>query len=120
MIAFLSGYVSVVAFILAAILLISCILWFAKKLKFKPVNETSDKIAPKREDDENETGDVYQISQKYFVIALLFYVFSAGIALLFPIATVFKNLGIIAAIAGVAFICVLSIPIAYLWLKGDI
>ena len=62
---------------------------------------------------------------RFYTVALMFVVFDVEIALLFPWAAVFRDLverglGWIAFIEAGAFILILMVGLAYVWVRGDI
>lgn len=57
---------------------------------------------------------------RFYVIALAFLLFDLEFVMLFPWATVFRQLGAPAFWLGMVFIVVLLVGDAYLWKKGDL
>lgn len=57
---------------------------------------------------------------RFYVIALAFLLFDLEFVMLFPWATVFRELGVPAFWLGMVFIVVLLVGDAYLWKKGDL
>ena len=55
---------------------------------------------------------------RYYLIAILFIIFDLEIAFLFPWATVFSDLGVIALVEMGLFLLLLVIGFAYVWKKG--
>ena len=57
---------------------------------------------------------------RFYVIALAFLLFDLEFVMLFPWATVFRDLGVPAFWLGMAFIVVLLVGDVHLWRKGDL
>ena len=70
---------------------------------------------------ENPTGSAWiQFNIRFYVFALLFIIFDVEAVFLLPWAVVFKSLGMLAFLEGVAFIAILVVALAYVWRKGDL
>mgnify|MGYP006291552393 FL=1 len=59
-----------------------------------------------------------QFNTRFYIIALAFIIFDVELVLLFPWATVFKDLGWFAFIAMTIFVVILVLGLAYDWAKG--
>ena len=62
---------------------------------------------------------------RFYVIALIFIIFDVEVIFLFPWAVVFKGLsesgfGLLAFIEMFAFVVILIVGFAYVWIKGDL
>ena len=62
---------------------------------------------------------------RFYVVALIFVVFDVEVAFMFPVARVFKEWvaqghGVLALFEVFAFIAVLLVGFAYVWIKGDL
>ena len=62
---------------------------------------------------------------RFYVIALIFIIFDVEVIFLFPWAVVFKSLaesgfGLLAFIEMFAFVTILIVGFAYVWVKGDL
>jgi NADH-quinone oxidoreductase subunit A len=62
---------------------------------------------------------------RFYTVALMFVVFDVEVALLFPWAAVFRDLaaegqGWLAFVEALAFIVILMVGLAYVWVRGDI
>ena len=67
---------------------------------------------------ENPTGSAWiQFNIRFYVFALLFIIFDVEAVFLLPWAVVFKSLGMLAFLEGVAFIAILVVALAYVWRK---
>ena len=61
-----------------------------------------------------------QFNVRFYIIALIFLIFDVEIAVLFPWATVFKKVGILAFVEMMLFVLILVVGFAYVWAKGDL
>jgi len=59
-----------------------------------------------------------RIPVKYYLVAMLFLVFDLEVVYLYPWATVFKDLGMVAFIEMLIFVFILLIGLFYVWKKG--
>ncbi len=59
-----------------------------------------------------------QFNNRFYIIALAFIIFDVELVLLFPWATVYKQLGWFAFWGMIFFVFVLGLGLAYDWLKG--
>lgn len=65
---------------------------------------------------EKNTDHKFQIH--FYLVAILFIIFDLEIALLFPWATSFKQIGVVGFYAMVVFLMVLTLGFIYEWRKG--
>lgn len=61
-----------------------------------------------------------QFNVRYYLIALVFLVFSVELLLLFPWAVALKQVGVAGFLAALVFIVVLAIGLIYDWAKGGL
>src|SRR5262245_6918356 len=61
-----------------------------------------------------------QFNVRFYIIALIFLIFDVEIAVLFPWATIFKEVGALALVEMATFILILVVGFAYVWVKGDL
>ncbi|MFG1482332.1 NADH-quinone oxidoreductase subunit A [Halobacteriovorax sp. XZX-3] len=91
----------------------------------RPNNPTELKLTP-YECGEEPTGTAWSnFNVRFYVIALVFLIFDVEGALMFPVATVYKNfvdIGQGGAVLGslLLFIVILSLGLVYCWKKGDL
>ncbi|EPZ50251.1 NADH-ubiquinone/plastoquinone oxidoreductase, chain 3 [Bacteriovorax sp. BAL6_X] len=91
----------------------------------RPNNPTELKLTP-YECGEEPTGSAWSnFNVRFYVIALVFLIFDVEGALMFPVATVYKNfvdIGQGGAVLGslLLFIVILSLGLVYCWKKGDL
>ena len=57
---------------------------------------------------------------RFYMVALGFIIFDIETAFLFPWATVFRDLGLMAFVEMMIFVAILLVGLAYIWGKGDI
>jgi NADH-quinone oxidoreductase subunit A len=57
---------------------------------------------------------------RFYMVALGFIIFDIETVFLFPWATVFRELGLLAFVEMMIFVAILLVGLAYLWGKGDI
>src|SRR5437667_8855379 len=70
---------------------------------------------------ENPTGSAWiQFNIRFYVFALIFIIFDVEAVFLLPWAVVFRQLGRLAFAAGLVFIAILAVALAYAWRKGDL
>ena len=61
-----------------------------------------------------------QFNVRFYIIALIFLIFDVEIAVLFPWATIFKKVGLLALVEILLFVGILVVGFAYVWVKGDL
>ena len=70
---------------------------------------------------ETPLGDTrVRFNIRFYVIALIFLVFDVEVVFLFPWAVVYKELGWFAFFEMLAFLGILIVGYAYVWVKGDL
>ena len=70
---------------------------------------------------ENPEGSPWvKFNIRFYVVALIFLIFDVEVVLLFPWALVYKDFGLYGFIAGLIFLLVLFLGMAYEWRKGDL
>ena len=85
-----------------------------------PHNPTKEKLMT-YECGEDPVGDPWvQFNVRFFVVALIFVLFDVEIVFLFPWALVLKEMGVYAFWEMSAFIVILLVGFAYVWVKGDL
>jgi NADH-quinone oxidoreductase subunit A len=57
---------------------------------------------------------------RFYVIALIFLIFDVEVVLLFPWALTYKEFGLYGFLAGILFLLILGLGMAYEWRKGDL
>jgi len=61
-----------------------------------------------------------QFNVRFYIIALIFLIFDVEIAVLFPWAVIFKEVGLLALGEILIFIGILVVGFVYVWVKGDL
>jgi NADH-quinone oxidoreductase subunit A len=61
-----------------------------------------------------------QFNNRFYTVALVFLLFDVEVALLFPWAVVFRELGVFAYVEMFVFVSILALGLAYAWAKGDL
>ncbi|PYV02222.1 MAG: NADH-quinone oxidoreductase subunit A [Acidobacteria bacterium] len=115
----LTGFASVLLFMIVAVMFLVGSLIFASIMRYKG------KYSPEKyisyECGEDPTGSAWiQFNIRFYVIALIFIIFDVEIIFLLPWAVVFKQLGMFAFVEGLIFIAILVVGLAYVWAKGDL
>ena len=61
-----------------------------------------------------------QFNVRFYIIALIFLIFDVEIAVLFPWAVIFKEVGLLALGEILIFLGILVVGFVYVWVKGDL
>ncbi len=91
----------------------------------RPSNPQTRKLATD-ECGEPATGSAWvNFNVRFYIVALIFIIFEVEIAFLFPVATVFRRWveegrGLFAFVEIFLFIGILTLGLAYAWIKGDL
>jgi len=115
---FLVRHASILVFLAAVVgsLLLGLVAWAA----LRPSRFSEEKLTT-YECGENPVGSAWvQFNIRFYVFALIFVVFDVEAVFLLPWATVFRELGVIAYLEGLAFVAILVVALAYVWRKGDL
>jgi len=115
---FLAQHASILVFLAAVVgsLLLGLVAWAA----LRPSRASEEKLTT-YECGENPVGSAWvQFNIRFYVFALIFVVFDVEAVFLLPWATVFRELGVIAYLEGLAFVAILVVALAYVWRKGDL
>jgi NADH-quinone oxidoreductase subunit A len=86
----------------------------------RPSRPTREKLMIYECGEDAEGAAHLKFNIRFYVIAHAFLLFDLEFVLLFPWATVFRELGVVAFWLGTAFIVVLLVGDVYLWKKGDL
>jgi len=115
---FLTSHAAILIFLVVSIgfLAVNFLLW---KI-IRPSRYSEEKLTT-YECGENPVGSAWiQFNIRFYVFALIFIIFDVEAVFLLPWAVVFKSLGMLAFLEGVAFIAILVVALAYVWRKGDL
>ena len=117
-------FVTILIFLIVGALIVPAMLLVGKILR--PHNPNAKKLST-YECGEIPIGDSWvQFNLRFYVIAILFLIFEVEVALLLPIAVIFKSsllspqMGSLLVLTEIGiFIAILLIGFAYAWYKGD-
>jgi len=86
----------------------------------RPNKPTAEKLTT-YECGEDTIGSAWiQFNVRFYIVALIFLIFDVEIAVLFPWALIFKQLGLLALAEIFVFVGILVVGFAYVWVKGDL
>ena len=85
-----------------------------------PSNKTKDKLEIFECGEEPEGSAWLKFNMRFYIIALIFLIFDVEVVFLFPWAVVFKDLGMLAMVEMAIFLIILSVGLAYVWVKTDL
>ena len=120
---YIFGFLSVVTFLLLAILFVYAALLFGRFVR--PRRPSPDKRSV-YECGERPIGQAsFNFNPRFYIIALIFVVFDVEIALTYPVAVIFDmqvkaGRGMLAYLELTLFLLVLFLGLVYVWRKGDL
>ena len=85
-----------------------------------PSNKTKDKLEIFECGEDPEGSAWLKFNMRFYIIALIFLIFDVEVVFLFPWAVVFKDLGLLAMVEMGIFLIILSVGLAYVWVKTDL
>ncbi len=85
-----------------------------------PSNKTKDKLEIFECGEDPEGSAWLKFNMRFYIIALIFLIFDVEVVFLFPWAVVFKDLGMLAMVEMGIFLLILSVGLAYVWVKTDL
>jgi NADH-quinone oxidoreductase subunit A len=86
----------------------------------RPNKPTAEKLTT-YECGEDTIGSAWiQFNVRFYIVALIFLIFDVEIAVLFPWALIFKQIGLLALAEIFVFVGILVVGFAYVWVKGDL
>ena len=85
-----------------------------------PPNKTKDKLEVFECGEDPEGSAWLKFNMRFYIIALIFLIFDVEVVFLFPWAVVFKDLGMLAMVEMGIFLIILSVGLAYVWVKTDL
>ena len=85
-----------------------------------PSNKTKDKLEIFECGEDPEGSAWLKFNMRFYIIALIFLIFDVEVVFLFPWAVVFKDLGMLAMVEMAIFLIILSVGLAYVWVKTDL
>src|SRR3989339_253246 len=114
----LTEFGKILIFIMLAIVFVVAVFIISKLLS--PNRPTREKYLT-YECGENPQGSPWiKFNIRFYVVALIFLIFDVEVVLLFPWAVTYKEFGLYGFIAGIIFLLVLFLGMAYEWRKGDL
>ena len=121
--AMLFNFANVLVFIIVGAAFVGVNLMIGRFLR--PSNPQTRKLAT-YECGEPAVGSAWvNFNVRFYIVALIFIIFEVEIAFIFPVATVFRQCvedgrGLFAFIEIFLFIGILTLGLAYAWIKGDL
>ncbi|HEX7896209.1 MAG TPA: NADH-quinone oxidoreductase subunit A [Planctomycetota bacterium] len=86
----------------------------------RPNKPTAEKLTT-YECGEDTIGSAWiQFNVRFYIVALIFLIFDVEIAVLFPWALIFKEVGLLGLVEIFVFVGILVVGFAYVWVKGDL
>ena len=85
-----------------------------------PKNKSYDKLTTYECGEDVEGPAWVKFNIRFYVVALIFIIFDVEAVFFFPWAVVYKELGLFAFIEMLIFMTILSLGLAYVWVKGDL
>jgi len=85
-----------------------------------PSKKSKEKLETYECGEESEGSAWLQFNIRFYVIALIFLIFDVEVVFLFPWAVVFKDLGLLAMVEMGIFLVILTVGLAYVWVKSDL
>ena len=122
----LTAYATVLFFLLVAWAFVLGSMLAGKLVRSSPPTERQGaKLATYESGEEPVKTAWFNFNPRFYLVALVFLVFDVEIALVYPVAVVFKRLaadghGLRALVEIFSFVCVLLLGLAYAWKKGDL
>lgn len=114
----LTEFGKIFIFIILAIIFVIITLFINKLIRPNRPTVEKQKVYECGENPEGSPWVKFNI--RFYVVALIFLIFDVEVVLLFPWALVYKDFGIFGFIAGIIFLLVLGLGMAYEWRKGDL
>ena len=125
----LTAYATVLVFVLVAWAFVLGSMLVGKLVRPNPSKERAGaqgaKLATYESGEDPVLSAWFNFNPRFYLVALVFLVFDVEIALIYPVAVVFKRLvedghGVRALVEVFAFVGVLLLGLAYVWKKGDL
>ena len=124
----LTAYATVLVFLLVAWAFVLGSMLAGKLVRPAPSPETAaqrSKLATYESGEDPVLSAWFNFNPRFYLVALVFLIFDVEVALIYPVAVVFKRLvadghGLRALGEIFAFVGVLLLGLAYVWKKGDL
>jgi len=114
----LFNWANVLIFVVAAVGFVGFALFVAYLIR--PTRNVTDKYKSYECGELPVMGPWVRFNIRFYVVALVFIIFDVEIVFLYPWATVFKDLGLLAYAEMGIFLAILILGLAYIWRKGDL
>ncbi|MBU8872069.1 MAG: NADH-quinone oxidoreductase subunit A [Gemmatimonadales bacterium] len=120
----LSNFATVLIFVLIGFIFAALALWVAKLLR--PSNPSPAKMTTYECGELPRGSSWIRFNVRFYLIALFFIVFDVEVIFLYPWAVVFKQLfthpqlGVLVFWEMIIFLTILTLGLAYIWVKGDL
>ncbi|MFA3783091.1 NADH-quinone oxidoreductase subunit A [Melioribacteraceae bacterium 4301-Me] len=114
----LTEFGKIFVFILLAIIFVIIAILFAKLIR--PNRKTFEKLKIYECGEDSKGSPWVRFNIRFYVVALIFLIFDVEVVLLFPWALSYKEYGIYGFLAGLIFLLILGLGMAYEWRKGDL
>lgn len=106
----------ILVFIIVGAIFVAVGIFFAALVR--PSNPTDEKLTTYESGEQPIGSPWIKFNTRFYMIALAFLIFEVELVMLFPWATVFKQLGWFAFWAMVIFVLILMLGLVYDWSKG--
>jgi NADH-quinone oxidoreductase subunit A len=121
----LTAYATVLVFGLVAWAFVLASMLAGKIVRPRPRYQRDAKLATYESGEDAIASAWFNFNPRFYLVALVFLIFDVEIALIYPVAVVFKRLvadghGVRALVEIFAFVGVLLLGLAYVWKKGDL
>jgi NADH-quinone oxidoreductase subunit A len=125
----LTAYATVLAFVLVAWAFVFGSMLAGKLVRPNPSKRRPDaqgaKLATYESGEDPVATAWFNFNPRFYLVALVFLIFDVEVALIYPVAVVFKRLtedghGVRALLEIFGFVGVLLLGLAYVWKKGDL
>ncbi len=114
----LTEFGKIFVFVLLAVVFVAIVIFFAKLIRPSRITHEKTKIYECGEDAKGSPWVKFNI--RFYVVALIFLIFDVEVVLLFPWALSYKEYGTYGFLAGIIFLLILGLGMAYEWRKGDL
>ncbi len=114
----LTEFGKIFVFVLLAVVFVVFIIFLAKFIR--PSRKTHEKTIIYECGEDAEGSPWVQFNIRFYVVALIFLIFDVEVVLLFPWALSYREYGVYGFLAGIIFLLILALGMAYEWRKGDL
>ena len=86
----------------------------------RPHDPSPEKLTTYECGEEPQGGSWIQFNIRFYIVCLVYVIFAVEIVFIYPLAVVFKQLGLFAFVQMMIFLGILMLGLAYDWRKGDL